>query len=62
MTGNIRNILKVNMADLCFICNKLLSEGDSVTFVRGIKTLKEAIIERNKHKLPKYFDFCERSY
>ncbi|CAH0555189.1 unnamed protein product [Brassicogethes aeneus] len=35
------------MADLCFICDKLLSEGDYVTVVRGTNTLKEASIDRN---------------
>ncbi|GFY71692.1 uncharacterized protein TNIN_437171 [Trichonephila inaurata madagascariensis] len=35
------------MADLCFICNESLSQGDPVTVVRGLKTLKTASIERN---------------
>ncbi|CAG9833247.1 unnamed protein product [Diabrotica balteata] len=35
------------MADLCFICNKLISEGVSVSVVRGLQTLKTASIERN---------------
>ncbi|CAH2086035.1 unnamed protein product [Euphydryas editha] len=35
------------MADLCFICDKKLSEGVSVNVVRGLQTLKTASIERN---------------
>ena len=35
------------MAALCFICQKSLTEGDSVNVVRGLKTLKTASIERN---------------
>lgn len=35
------------MADLCFICNKLISESASVSVVRGLQTLKTASIERN---------------
>lgn len=35
------------MANFCFICEKSLTEGDSVNVVRGLKTLKTASIERN---------------
>ncbi|GFW68434.1 uncharacterized protein TNCV_3299761 [Trichonephila clavipes] len=35
------------MADLCFICNELLSQGNPVNVVRGLKTLIAASIERN---------------
>ncbi|GFY69748.1 uncharacterized protein TNIN_256571 [Trichonephila inaurata madagascariensis] len=35
------------MADLCFICNESLSQGDPVNVVRGLKTLRVASIERN---------------
>ncbi|GFY44156.1 uncharacterized protein TNIN_66801 [Trichonephila inaurata madagascariensis] len=35
------------MADLCFICNESLSQGDPSNVVRGLKILKEASIQRN---------------
>ncbi|GFY50417.1 hypothetical protein TNIN_352511 [Trichonephila inaurata madagascariensis] len=35
------------MADLCFICNESISQGDPVNVGRGLKTLKAASIERN---------------
>ncbi|GFY60574.1 hypothetical protein TNIN_231221 [Trichonephila inaurata madagascariensis] len=35
------------MADLCFICDESLSQGDPANVVRGLKTLKAASIERN---------------
>ncbi|GFY37374.1 SWIM-type domain-containing protein [Trichonephila inaurata madagascariensis] len=35
------------MADLCFIYNESLSQGDPVNVVRGLKTLRPASIERN---------------
>lgn len=35
------------MADLCFICDKPLSESDTVNVVRGLQTLKTASIARN---------------
>lgn len=41
-----RTVLRA-MADLCFICDKSLSEGVSVNVVRGLQTLKTASIERN---------------
>ena len=34
------------MSQLCFICNKLLTEGETVTVSRGMKTLIDASIER----------------
>ena len=39
------NIFK-KMSQLCFICNKLSTEGETVTVSRGMKTLIDAIIER----------------
>ena len=35
------------MSQLCFICNKLLTEGETVTVSRGMKTLIDASIERD---------------
>ena len=34
------------MSQLCFICNKLLAEAETVTVSRGMKTLIDASIER----------------
>ena len=34
------------MSQLCFICNKLLTEGKTVTVSRGMKTLIDVNIER----------------
>ena len=34
------------MSQLCFIYNKLLTEGETVTVSRGMKTLIDASIER----------------
>ena len=34
------------MSQLCFICYKLLTEGETVTVSRGMKTLIDANIER----------------
>lgn len=35
------------MIDLCLICGKSISEGNSVNVVHGLKSLKTASIERN---------------
>ena len=47
------------MSQLCFNCNKLLTEGKTVTVGRGMKTLIDASIERgdttNKNILFKKF-------
>ena len=34
------------MSQLCFICNKFLTKGETVTVSRGMKTLIDASIER----------------
>lgn len=39
------------MADSCFICDKLLSEGKSVNVSRGLQVLKNASIQRNDGKI-----------
>lgn len=40
------------MADLCFLCNKLGSGGESlIEIVRGMKSLRTASVERNDRKM-----------
>jgi hypothetical protein len=39
-------VLVTEMSQLCFICNKHLTESETVTVDRGLKTLINASIER----------------
>ena len=39
-------LIFLKMSQLCFICNKLLTEAETVTVSRGMKTLIDASIER----------------
>jgi len=39
------------MEEMCFICDKSLSEGATVVVERGIQTLRDASAERNDGKI-----------
>ena len=39
------------MEEMCFVCSKSLSEGPTVVVHRGLKTLRNASVERNDGKI-----------